>query len=174
MAGGKRSAKEIEMAFYEHVFLTRPDLTEAQVKTMTDGFSKIITDNKGKVTKDEYWGLRTLAYKIKKNKKAHYILFNIDAPHPAVAEMERNQRLDDNILRFMTIRMEELEEGPSVMLRARSSDDRDDRRGRRKFDDRKPTDSKDTKEEKSEDKKPAHKEPAHKEDDKTADKKGDE
>ncbi len=119
------------MALYEHVFVTRPDLTEAQVKTMTGDFSKILIKGGGKITKEEYWGLRTLAYQIKKNKKAHYVMFNIDAPHPAVAEMERHQRLDDNVLRIMTIRADELEDGPSVMMRTKSSDDYDEGRPRR-------------------------------------------
>ena len=119
------------MAFYEHVFIVRPDLTEAQVKTMTGDFAKILKKGGGKLAKEEYWGLRTLAYQIKKNKKAHYVMFNIDGPHPAIAEMERHQRLDDNVLRIMTIRVDELEEGPSVMMRAKPSDDYDDRRPRR-------------------------------------------
>jgi len=132
------------MAFYEHVFITRPDMTEAQVKTMTEDFTKIIKDNGGKVAKNEYWGLRTLAYKIKKNKKGHYILFNIDGPHPAVAELERKQRIDENVLRFMTIRVDEMEEGPSIMMRSKSSGDYDRRGSRggdrppRRFDDKKP------------------------------------
>ncbi|MEE8258997.1 MAG: 30S ribosomal protein S6 [Sphingomonadales bacterium] len=150
------------MAFYEHVFITRPDMTEAQVKTMTDDFTKILKDNGGKVAKNEYWGLRTLAYKIKKNKKGHYILFNIDGPHPAVAELERKQRLTDNILRFMTIRVDEMEEGPSIMMRSKSSGDYDRRGARggdrppRKFEDKKP-DVKKTAETETEDKKTAAK-----------------
>ncbi len=119
------------MALYEHVFVTRPDLTEAQVKTMTGDFSKILIKGGAKVAKEEHWGLRTLAYQIKKNKKAHYVMFNIDGPHPAIAEMERHQRLDDNILRIMTVRVDELEDGPSVMMRAKSSDDYDEGRPRR-------------------------------------------
>ncbi len=148
------------MAFYEHVFITRPDMTEAQVKTMTDDFTKILKDNGGKVAKNEYWGLRTLAYKIKKNKKGHYILFNIDGPHPAVAELERKQRIDDNILRFMTIRVDEMEEGPSIMMRSKSSDDYDRRGPRggdrppRRFDDKKPFVKK-TDDKKADDKKAA-------------------
>ncbi len=119
------------MALYEHVFITRPDLTEAQVKTLTEDFAKILKKGGGKLAKEEYWGLRTLAYQIKKNKKAHYVMFNIDGPHPAIAEMERHQRLDDNVLRIMTIRVDELDEGPSIMMRAKSSDDYDDGRPRR-------------------------------------------
>jgi len=130
MAPRKRSAKEKKMAFYEHIFITRPDMTEAQVKTLTDDFSKILKKGGGKLAREEYWGLRTLAYPIKKSKKAHYVMFCIDGPHPAIAEMERNERLDDNVLRFMTIKVDELEKEPSVMMRSKSSDDYDDDRPR--------------------------------------------
>jgi len=124
------------MSYYEHVFIARPDLTEAQVKTLTDDFTTILKKGGGKLAREEYWGLRSLAYPIKKNKKAHYIMFSIDGPHPAIAEMERNQRLDDNVLRFMTIRVDELEKDPSIMMRSKSSDDYDKDRPR-KFEDRK-------------------------------------
>jgi len=113
------------MAFYEHIFIARPDISEAQVKTLTKDYTKLIKDNGGKVTKEEYWGLRTLAYKIRKTKKAHYVLLNIDGPHKAVAEVEGKERYEDDILRFMTIRVEELEDGPSAILRTKSSDDYD-------------------------------------------------
>ena len=121
------------MAFYEHVFIARPDISEAQVQTFIDDYSKIIKDNGGKVTKNEYWGLRTLAYKIRKSRKAHYILFNIDGPHSAIAEMENKQRYEDDIMRYMTIRVDELEEGPSAIVRAKASgDDRYEKRGPRR------------------------------------------
>lgn len=113
------------MAFYEHVFIARPDISEAQVKTLAKDYTKIIKDNGGKVTKDEYWGLRSLAYKIRKTKKAHYVLLNIDGPHAAIAEMESKERYEDDILRYMTIRVDELEDGPSAILRTKSSDDYD-------------------------------------------------
>lgn len=117
------------MALYEHVFIARQDVSNAQVESITADFSKIIEENGGKVAKNEYWGLKTLAYRIKKNRKGHYVLLNVDAPHAAVAEMERQARLNEDILRFMTVRVEELEEGPSIVLRAKA--DKENRRGPR-------------------------------------------
>ena len=108
------------MALYEHVIIARQDISAAQVEALTAEFSKIIDENGGTVAKNEYWGLKSLAYKIKKNRKGHYVLLNIDAPHAAVTEMERIERLNEDVLRTMTIRVEELEEGDSVVLRARS------------------------------------------------------
>ena len=124
------------MAFYEHVFVARQDITASQVEGITADFSKIIEENEGKVAKNEYWGLKNLAYKIKKNRKGHYILLNIDGPHAAIAEMERQARLHEDILRFMTIRVDELEEGQSIVLRSKADKERrgprgDDRRGPR-------------------------------------------
>ena len=113
---------------YEHVFLARQDISQAQVEALTKEYSDIITEGGGKVGKTEYWGLKTVAFKIKKNRKAHYSLLNIDAPHAAVTEMERQMRISEDILRFMTIRVDELEEGPSAMMQKR---DRDDDRGGR-------------------------------------------
>ncbi len=117
------------MAYYEHVFIARQDITASQVEGITADFSKIVEENEGKVAKTEYWGLKNLAYKIKKNRKGHYILMNIDAPHAAVAEMERQARLHDDILRFMTIRVEELEEGQSIVLRSKADKERRGPRG---------------------------------------------
>ncbi|HXV73433.1 MAG TPA: 30S ribosomal protein S6 [Sphingomonadales bacterium] len=111
------------MAFYEHVFIARPDITAAQVEALIKDYVKIVTDGGGKVAAEEYWGLKSLAYRIKKNRKAHYVFFGLDAPHAAVAELERKERLDDNVLRFLTVCVEALEQGPSVMVRARSSDE---------------------------------------------------
>jgi len=116
------------MALYEHIFLARQDVSPTQVEELTTAFTDLITQGGGKVTKNEYWGLKSLSYRIKKNRKAHYTLLNIDAPHAAVAEMERQQGLNEDILRFMTIRVDELEEGPSAMMQKR---DRDDDRGER-------------------------------------------
>jgi small subunit ribosomal protein S6 len=97
--------------------------------------TKILEENGGKVTKDEYWGLKSLAYRIKKNRKGHYSLMNIDAPAAALTEMERNMRLHEDVLRYMSIRVDEHEEEPSVMMQSKSSrDDRD--RGRGQDDDR--------------------------------------
>jgi small subunit ribosomal protein S6 len=116
------------MALYEHIFLARQDVSPTQVEELTATFTDLITQGGGKVTKNEYWGLKSLSYRINKNRKAHYTLLNIDAPHSAVAEMERQQGLSEDILRFMTIRVDELEEGPSAMMQKR---DRDDDRGDR-------------------------------------------
>lgn len=116
------------MALYEHIFLARQDVSPTQVEEMTAALTGVITEGGGKVTKNEYWGLKSLSYRIKKNRKAHYTLLNIDAPHQAVAEMERQMGINEDILRFMTIRVDELEEGPSAMMQKR---DRDDERGDR-------------------------------------------
>jgi small subunit ribosomal protein S6 len=111
------------MPYYESIFIARQDVPAPQVEALAATFAEIIRSNGGQVTKTEQWGLRNLAYKIKKNKKGHYVLFNIDAPSAAVKEMERNMGLHEDVLRFMTIKVEELEAGPSAMLR------RDEREG---------------------------------------------
>ncbi|MDR3474728.1 MAG: 30S ribosomal protein S6 [Devosia sp.] len=116
------------MALYEHIFLARQDVSAQQVEELTNTLTEVLTSNGGKVTKNEYWGVKTLSYRIRKNRKAHYSLLNIDAPHAAVAEMERQMRINEDILRFLTIRVDELEEGPSAMMQKR---DRDDDRGGR-------------------------------------------
>ena len=118
------------MPLYESVFIARQDIAGAQVEALADQFSTLIEQNGGSVTKKEHWGLRNLAYRIKKNRKGHYVLFNIDAPAPAVEEMERNMRINEDVIRFLTVRVDELEEEPSVVMRNRNS--RDDRgpRGR--------------------------------------------
>ena len=113
------------MALYEHVFLARQDVSAQQVETMTETYKGVIEANGGAVTKVEYWGVKSLAYRIKKNRKAHYALFNLDAPPKAVAEMERQMSINEDVLRFMTVRVEELEEGPSAMLQRRERDERD-------------------------------------------------
>ena len=117
------------MPYYESVFIARQDVSAPQVETLADTFTEIISGGGGSVTKREYWGLRNLAYRIKKNRKGHYMLLNIDAPSAAILEMERNMRISEDILRYMTIRVEELEDEPSVMARSRSA--RDDHRPRR-------------------------------------------
>ncbi len=117
------------MALYEHVFIARQDITASQVEGITADFSKILEENGATVAKTEYWGLKNLAYRIKKNRKGHYILMNIDGPHAAVAEMERHARLNEDIMRFMTIRVEELEEGQSIVLRAKADKERRGPRG---------------------------------------------
>src|SRR5690606_15410216 len=113
---GTFNREETYMPFYETVFITRQDLNESQVKALTDKFSKIITDQKGKVHKVEQWGLRTLAYKINKNRKGHYTLIEIDASGEAIIELERNMGLEEDVMRFLTVRQDELSKGPSVMM----------------------------------------------------------
>jgi small subunit ribosomal protein S6 len=115
--------------YYESVFIARPDISAAQVGTLVENLTAIATENGGSVKKDEYWGLKTLTYKIKKNRKGHYSLLNLDAPPAAIKEMERNMLLNEDILRFMTIRVDELEEEPSIMMRNKGA--RDDRGGQR-------------------------------------------
>ena len=118
------------MPLYEHVFMARQDVTPQQVEGMVDQFRGIIEANGGSVEKTEMWGVKSLAYRIKKNRKAHFTLFNLNAPAPAVAEMERQMRINEDILRFMTIRVEELETEPSVMMQKRDRDERKDRERR--------------------------------------------
>jgi small subunit ribosomal protein S6 len=120
------------MPFYENVFISRQDISAAQVEALTDQFATIVKDLGGSVTKREYWGLRNLAFRIKKNRKGHYVLMNISAPAAAVTEMERNMRINEDVLRHMTVRVDALEEGPSMMLQRR--DERDSREGRRSRD----------------------------------------
>ena len=116
------------MPLYEHVFLARQDLAQAQVDALAENATKIIADNGGKVVKTENWGLRGLAYRIAKNRKAHYVMLDIDAPAPAMAELERQTGINEDIIRYMTIRVEDHEKGPSVMMRKQ---DRERSRGRR-------------------------------------------
>ncbi|MBT3559031.1 MAG: 30S ribosomal protein S6 [Rhodospirillales bacterium] len=112
------------MAFYESVFIARQDIAAPQVETLTENITKIIEDEGGSVLKTEHWGLRSLAYRIKKNRKGHYVLLNVDSPASAIAEMERQMRINEDVLRYMTIRVDELEEGPSAIMRNRGSEDR--------------------------------------------------
>lgn len=113
------------MPLYEHVYLARQDVSQAQVDALTKEYSDVITEAGGKIAKVEYWGVKTLAFKIKKNRKAHYSLMNIEAPPAAVAEMERRMGLSPDVIRFITIRVDEHETEPSIQMR---KSDRDDRR----------------------------------------------
>ena len=123
------------MPLYEHVFLARQDVTAQQVETMVETYKGVIEANGGKVEKIEMWGVKSLAYRIKKNRKAHFTLLNIDAPPAALTEMERQMQISEDVLRFMTVRVEELESEPSAMMQKRDRDDRKDReRGRRRDD----------------------------------------
>ena len=111
------------MPYYECVFIARQDVPTAQIEGLTSYFANILQENGGRIAKSEYWGLKTLAYKIKKNRKGHFILFNIDAPWPAVEEMERLMRLHEDVIRHLTVRVETLEEGPSIMMLSKTSRD---------------------------------------------------
>ena len=120
------------MALYEHIYMARQDISAQQVEALTEQFKKVVFGLGGSIDKIEYWGVKSLAYRIKKNRKAHFSLFNINAPHAAIAEMERQMGLSEDVLRFMTLRVEALEEGPSAMMRKRDDDgERGDRRGPR-------------------------------------------
>ena len=115
------------MALYEHVFLARQDLAQAQVDALAETATKIVEDNQGKVVKTETWGLRNIAYKIAKNRKAHYVMLEIDAPAGVVAELERQTAINEDIIRYMTIKVDAHEAGPSVMMR---KSERSERGGR--------------------------------------------
>ena len=112
------------MPFYEHVFLARQDLSQAQVDALAASATEVVEAGKGKVTKTETWGLKNLAYKIDRNRKAHFVLLNIDAPGSVVEELERQNRINEDIIRYLTIRVDELEEGPSAMMRKNERDRR--------------------------------------------------
>ncbi len=130
VVGGGREKPEGEkrMSLYECVILARQEVSGQQVETLTEEMTNVITQGGGQVTKKEYWGLRNLTYRMKKNRKAHYVLLNVDAPSPAVKEMERQMSINEDVLRYLTIRVDELEEGPSAMMQAKSG--REEREGR--------------------------------------------
>lgn len=117
------------MAFYENVFIARQDISTAQVEAMAAQFTDIIKAQGGEVSKTEQWGLRNLTYRIKKNKKGHYVLLNITASGAAIAEMERNMRIHEDILRYLTVRVEKLDEGQSAILVNKDRGDRPERGG---------------------------------------------
>src|SRR6478735_4874528 len=112
------------MALYENVFIARQDVPTTQVEALTKQFTDVVTAQGGSVTKNEYWGLRSLTFRIKKNRKGHYTLLNIDAPSAAVKEMERTMSINEDIIRFLTVRVDKLEEGPSAVMQ-RSSEKAD-------------------------------------------------
>ena len=120
------------MPLYEHVFLARQDLSQAQVDALAATATEIVETNAGKVTKTETWGLKNLAYKIKRNRKAHFVLLNIDAPAGVVAELERQTAINEDVIRWMTVRVEAHEEGPSVQMRKQDRE-RTKRREREEF-----------------------------------------
>jgi small subunit ribosomal protein S6 len=123
------------MPLYEHVYLARQDASAQQVEELTGQFQGIIEQLGGKITKTEYWGVKSLSYRMRKNRKAHFTLLNIDAPPAALAEIERQERLNEEVLRYITVRVDEHEDGPSAMMRKAERDrDRDERRGDRRRD----------------------------------------
>ncbi|MGZ8300561.1 MAG: 30S ribosomal protein S6 [Rhodoplanes sp.] len=125
------------MPLYEHVYLARQDLSAQQIDELTGQFKGVIEQLGGSVQKVEYWGVKSLSYRMRKNRKAHFTLLNIDAPPAAVAEIERQERINEDVLRALTIRVDELEAGPSAMMRKSDRDDRrDGRDGRDGRDDR--------------------------------------
>ena len=119
------------MALYEHIFMARQDVSSQQVDALVEHFKTVLEANEGSVGKIENWGLKTLPYRVNKNRKAHYALMNIDAPSAAIEEMERQMRLHEDVLRYMTVRVEEHEDGPSAMLRRNERDERSPRGGDR-------------------------------------------
>jgi len=123
------------MPLYEHVFLARQDVSAQQVEELTAQLTGVLEQLGGKVTKLEQWGVKSLAYRVRKNRKAHFTFMNVDAPPAALNEIERQERLNEDVLRYLTIRVEEHEEGPSAMMR-KSDRDRDERGDRGGFRDR--------------------------------------
>jgi small subunit ribosomal protein S6 len=117
------------MSLYEHVFLARQDLSQAQVDALAEAATKIVEEHKGKVIKTETWGLRTLTYKIQKNRKAHFVMLDIDASGDTIAELERQTRMNEDIIRYMTVRVDKHEVGPSVMMRKSDRPERSERGG---------------------------------------------
>ena len=120
------------MALYEQTVIARPDLSAQQAQALADTFGQLLDEQGGKVAKTEYWGLRNLSYRVRKNRKGHYLHMNVEAPPAAVAELERVQRISEDVLRYLTVRVERFEEGPSAVMQAKSS--RDERGRRDRFD----------------------------------------
>ena len=108
------------MRLYESVFIARQEMTSAQVEAMADDFAEIITSAGGSIKKREYWGLRSLAYRIKKNRKGHYVMFNMETGPEALREYERIMGLNEDVLRFLNLNIQEIEDGPSIMLQAKT------------------------------------------------------
>jgi small subunit ribosomal protein S6 len=119
------------MPLYENVFIARQDISGAQVDALADSFTQLVADNGGEVKKREYWGLRNLAFRMRKNRKGHYVLLNLSAPPATVAELERTMRINEDVIRYLTIRVDALEDGPSVVMQSRGSRDDRQRRGDR-------------------------------------------
>jgi small subunit ribosomal protein S6 len=122
------------MPLYEHVFLTRQDASNAQVDALTEQFKDVLTAQGGKIVKTEYWGVKSLAFKVRKNRKAHFSFLNIDAPPAAIAEVERQMSINEDVIRFMTIKVDKFDDGPSAMMKPSRRDDRDEFGGGMGFD----------------------------------------
>ena len=114
------------MTLYENVFIARQDISGQQVDALADSFTQLVAENGGEVKKREYWGLRNLSYRMRKNRKGHYVLMNIAGPPAAISELERTMRINEDVIRYLTLRVDQHEEGPSVIMQSRGS--RDDRR----------------------------------------------
>jgi len=120
------------MPLYESVFIARQDVSSSNVEALSGQFRQVVEDNGGSVKKTEHWGLKTLAYRIKKNRKGHYVMFGLDAPAEAVQELERTMRFNEDVIRYLTVRVEEIPEGPSAMMERKDKKDGprgSDRRG---------------------------------------------
>lgn len=131
------------MRCYEHTFIARQDLSPQQAQALAETYAGLVAEHGGEVTKNEYWGLRNLAYRMRKNRKGHYLHLNLKADAATIDELERQERLSDDVLRYLTVKVEELEEGPSVLMHARTSREERSRRhddGRRGRDDDRPRD----------------------------------
>ena len=109
------------MALYEHTLIARPDLSAQQAQALADQFTQLLGEQGGKVAKVEYWGLRNLTYRVRKSRKGHYLHLNVDAPSAAITELERVQRINEDVLRYLTVKVESFEEGPSQVMQAKSS-----------------------------------------------------
>jgi small subunit ribosomal protein S6 len=120
------------MPLYEHTVIARPDLSGQQAQALADQFGQVLTQQGGTVGKVEYWGLRNLAFRVKKNRKGHYMHINVEAPAAAITELERTQRINEDVLRYLTVKVESFEEGPSAVMQAKSS--REERGRRDRFD----------------------------------------
>jgi small subunit ribosomal protein S6 len=117
------------MRYYEHTLIARQDLSPQQAQALAETYSAVLTEHGAEVTKTEYWGLRNLSYRIKKNRKGHYLHLNVRAPADAITELERQERLSDDVLRYLTVKVDQLEEGPSAVMQSRSSREERTRRG---------------------------------------------
>jgi small subunit ribosomal protein S6 len=116
------------MRFYEHTFIARQDLSAQQAQNLAETYAGVVAERGGEVTKSEYWGLRNLAYRIRKNRKGHYLHFNLKAPAEAIDELERQERLSDDVIRYLTVKVDELDENPSILMQVRSTREERSRR----------------------------------------------